>query len=174
MYHKDIPYLLFVQIPAIFVIEDFVGQYLSAFQWNWCKIGALRAKRCALLNMSTRKNKNPCIHRSFRRSFINVKSLLWLHVTCQYITVFCLRLRFTVISQLYSLCTDLVEVVKRIVKKLKFLGTSRGPRYSKSVKYWTRVYSHVLYWSRGVKICCKVPPLFEVVWKMATPSTVST
>lgn len=32
MYHKDIPYLLFVQIPAIFVIEDFVGQYLKGIQ----------------------------------------------------------------------------------------------------------------------------------------------
>lgn len=32
MYHKDITNLLFVQIPAIFVIEDFVRQYLKGIQ----------------------------------------------------------------------------------------------------------------------------------------------
>lgn len=32
MYHKDITNLLFVQIPAILVIEDFVGQYLKGIQ----------------------------------------------------------------------------------------------------------------------------------------------
>lgn len=32
MYHKDITYLLFVQIPAILVIEDFVGQYMNKIQ----------------------------------------------------------------------------------------------------------------------------------------------
>lgn len=32
MYHKDITNLLFVQIPAILVIEDFVGQYLNRIQ----------------------------------------------------------------------------------------------------------------------------------------------
>lgn len=117
--------------------------------------------------MSTRKNKNPCIH----RSFINVKSLLWLHVTCQYITVFCLRLQFTVISQLFSLCRDLVEVVKKIVKKNKFfLGTSSGPRYSKSVKYWTRVYSHVLYWSRGVKYVVKYPHSLKLSGRWLPPA----
>lgn len=77
MYHKDILYLLFVQISAIFVIEDCVGQYIiKCFSVKTMQNGCLESKRCMLLTVSTRKNKNPCIHRSFRRSFINVKSLL--------------------------------------------------------------------------------------------------
>lgn len=40
MYHKDITNLLFVQIPAILVIEDFVAQYLNRIQVLFSKTDA--------------------------------------------------------------------------------------------------------------------------------------
>lgn len=49
MYHKDILYLLFVQISAIFVIEDCVGQYIiKCFSVKTMQNGCLESKRCML------------------------------------------------------------------------------------------------------------------------------